>query len=93
MDLCRPGPKGPKCLQHLFAQPPTAGVTNVVDSALHAGVELGKADLSLMPCRETSTEVLPGTLYFACLHASVIGKDNQPEPGIPTATGATRALR
>ena len=35
--------------EHVPAQAPRIGIAHMVDPALHAGVELGEADLSLLP--------------------------------------------
>ena len=70
-------------LQDVPAQAPAVGVTNVVDPALDAGIELGEADLAGVIGRQPRPQPPVRRAHLARLDQAVGGKDNEAEPGNP----------
>jgi hypothetical protein len=54
-------------------QPQALGVAHMVDPALHAGIELAKADLPFVPRRVARMKVARGVAHFAGFDAHPVG--------------------
>lgn len=62
-------------------QSPGVGITDVVDPALDAGVELSEGDVPVTPGVESLGEPLGGVNTFTALEKAVGGVDDEAEPG------------
>ena len=62
-------------------QPPGVGVTDVVDPALHAGIEFGKADLSAFVEVDIMLQAVGEVHGVAALESAVRGVNDEAEPG------------
>ena len=67
--------------EDVAAQTPRVGVTHMVDPALHAGVELGEADLAALPRRVAFAEPAARLHDLARLDPPVRREDDEAKPG------------
>ena len=59
----------------------------MIDPTLYAGIELGEADSPLAPGLEAVSEPAARRRDLARLHAPMVGKDDEAEPGYPLGNG------